>query len=928
MSIHQQHSRLAFPPPNVTGKLHLGHALTLAIQDALCRYQKLIGNPVCWYAGFDHAGIATQTIVEKNLWREKKIRRNQLSEEEFQKSCYSWTNKRMDEMKNQIHKLGAGLDLDNAYFTMNQQFTKAVRHAFAKLYVAEKIFRDRRIVNWCPALRSTLSDEEVDHISIREMDEIMVPSQHGYRKVKVGQMHRISYEFLNGRGSIEVGTTRPETVYADVALAVNPKDTRYSSFIGKMVRHPLIPSRFLPILDDESVKPEKGTGVMKITPCHDFLDFEIVKRHSSEIPGKPLELSCIDENGFLVNADDLNGTDRFEAREKVIEKLRKVNAYGGLMKYGSGTVSVCSRTGDIIEPVIKEQWFLNCTEMYRRLQEFILSGEMVIKPEFVTAIMNEWLQNNEPWCLSRQISWGHRIPAYKDLNGNWIVLENEEEAASIMKTTKLVQDEDVLDTWFSSALVPLVVAGWPDKDVDSNTLTLMETGYDIVGFWVIRMLTVCEELTGHYPFSTIYLHGLVKDSKGRKMSKSLGNVIDPEDFIDGISLEKMLERVDESPAVRSSDKQEMKSEIRSEFPNGIQRYGADVLRFALFRNNVTDINIKVDVNTSAAEGYRFCNKLWNLCNYALIVFQKARSSTKNQPSLCLDLMVDDQWILSRLASTLLRFDTAMNDFMIGHAINALQNFIQGDLCDFYLETTKSAVRNIDSNKLPAVSYTLSVVLQYCFAALSTAMPMLCQYLFNIINESPSVTLENFVIKEDKLFSFIKPELETEMKFGLCVLNTIRSIRSQFRIPSSTTLKVRIASNGQEFFKVSEVIAKIANIEILPGMCDVDEMQGYMPFSIRGSNSSLFMELQSEYANAVYDKLVQQLTAVTDKKEQAEKRIAKYENLCKDPDIKPSVVVKHLKKISQAKNIARRNEEEIRKLHDLLQHFQNKPVLNR
>ncbi|VDD94514.1 unnamed protein product [Enterobius vermicularis] len=742
--------KLALPPPNVTGRLHLGHALTAVVEDAICRYERLCGNKVVWYGGFDHAGIATQAVVEKQLWIKKRIRRHLLSDEEFLAHCTEWKENRVYDMKKQFCDLGIMLDMEAAYYTMDERFSKAVRRAFVELHSSGNIFRAQRMINWCPSLQSALSDEEVNHISLEDLNEISVPHKDGMRKIKVGQMHKIAYELLSRRERVEVATTRPETLFADVALAVNPCDSRYCHLIGEMVRHPLVHSRILPILGDEAVVPDKGTGVLKITPSHDFLDFEIAQRHLEKLPDDIMNYSCIDEMGKLVNAGDFDGQDRFD----VIEKLRAVNAYDGIMKHDKGSIAVCSRTGDVIEPMVKDQWFLDCSQMNRRLLEAVENQKIIVKPSFLTSKLVEWLQNNEPWCLSRQITWGHRIPAY--LSGNkWFVAESAEEAEkvsgkSLMEKT-LVQDNDVLDTWFSSSLVPLVLAGWPEKRVNSHCLSLMETGYDIVGFWVVRMLTVCEQLCGHYPFDKIFLHGLIRDSKGRKMSKSLGNVIEPGDVIDGRSLEEMLERVELS-SLPDHEKSEAKQEVRNEFPNGIQKFGADALRFALLRHDITGLDINVDIVETASEGYRFCNKLWNLCNYSLMVFAASPGSSVPSSSSA-SANIADRWILSRLGSVLLDFGPQIKGFTPHHAATGLQKFIQGELCDFYLETTKKALREKDQKRLAEIADTLRLVLHNSLAALSVIMPFISNYLFEKVKVDDSFKLDCFILQKVR-FSFM------------------------------------------------------------------------------------------------------------------------------------------------------------------------------
>ncbi|TKR59863.1 hypothetical protein L596_029473 [Steinernema carpocapsae] len=396
------------------------------------------------------------------------------------------------------------------------------------------------MVNWCPALQSTISDQEVE--TLEGEQELKVVGRDGIeRKVKIGIMHKIRYRICDSDEYLEVATTRPETILADVALAVHPEDDRFARFIGKRVEHPMIEERTIPVIADAAVKREKGTGVLKITPSHDFTDFAVAKRHEEELEAGAFEISCIDEKGIVNGIYE--GMDRFEVRKKVVEDLKKVERYGGEMKYENAQISICSRSGDVLEPMPKEQWFLQCDELHGNVRRKLDDGTIKLVPGFMDQKLRDWLDYDEPWCLSRQLLWGHQIPAYRHNQTNeWIVTEN---ASSI--NLSYTRDKDVLDTWFSSALVPLVTAGWPGSTPPPVPVSLMETGHDILGFWVARMLAVCQHLNGgHLPYHEVLLHGLIRDSSGRKMSKSLGNVIDPNDVIGGISLDEMVKRLRQS----------------------------------------------------------------------------------------------------------------------------------------------------------------------------------------------------------------------------------------------------------------------------------------------------------------------------------------------------------------------------------------------
>ncbi|MCP9264591.1 valyl-tRNA aminoacylation [Dirofilaria immitis] len=537
--------RMILPPPNVTGNLHLGHALTVTVEDAICRYRRLQGQKVIWYPGFDHAGIATQLVVERMLWNKKNF----------------GDIKRVADISKQLKALGATLDWHNMYYTLDDRFSEAVIAAFCQLYNDGLIFNDLRMVNWCPTLRSTISNQEVNIVN------------------------EYIFRSLSGSNYLEVGTTRPETLFADCALAVNPSDERYVKYIGLRVRHPLLPDRTLPILADAAVKIDKGTGILKITPAHNFTDFAIARNHTNQLSDEDFSRSCVDESGCLINAADFNGMNRFEARNKVITKLIACDKYGGTIPYHEQQLRVCSRTGDIIEPMAKKQWFMDCLSVNDIALRAIERGLLTVTPKYMQKHLENWLNEKEPWCLSRQLDWGQRIPAFRpDSNSKWIVAHNEAEALHICGEIKskmdLEQDKDVLDTWFCSSLIPIVTSGWPRKQIDRIPLSLLETGYDIVGFWVARMIVVCYSLTGYLPFPKVVLHGLVRDENGRKMSKSLGNVIDPMDVVDEMAA----------------------SSLRSRFREGISRHGPDALRFALLRYDVNAMDINIDIIQTAGEG--------------------------------------------------------------------------------------------------------------------------------------------------------------------------------------------------------------------------------------------------------------------------------------------------------------------------------------
>uniref|UniRef100_A0AC35UHV4 Valine--tRNA ligase n=1 Tax=Rhabditophanes sp. KR3021 TaxID=114890 RepID=A0AC35UHV4_9BILA len=475
--------RMLLPPPNVTGKLHLGHGLTITIQDTLNRLSRLRGEKPIWFPGLDHAGISVQSVVEKELWKGSNLKRIHLSREHFVGECNKWKDLKTEQISSQIKKMGAAIDWSHQYYTMDDTFSSGVGKAFVQLHQDGYIFRDKRMINWCPTLQSSISDQEVSTISVTAGDSITIPSNGIKRNVKFGRLFKVKYELADCsfQKFVQVETSRPETIFADVALAVNPSDDRYTKLIGLDVINPLTGKR-MKIVTNEEVKIEFGTGVLKLTPNHSQIDFKIVTKCIEEgVLSKDLmSINCIDEQGKMVitsNHSSLNGLDRFEAREQVINLLSSQDKLIESTKQGYKTeIPVCERSGDVIEPVLKEQWFMRTASLHQQIKEHLKKGNLRIFPEFHKENLNQWLNNEDPWCLSRQLWWGHQIPAYFDADSNkWIVTDQEN------KVNK--RDEDVLDTWFSSGLIPAILGGWPTNKKPLQ-MSFLETGHDILGFWV------------------------------------------------------------------------------------------------------------------------------------------------------------------------------------------------------------------------------------------------------------------------------------------------------------------------------------------------------------------------------------------------------------------------------------------------------------
>lgn len=636
---------MVIPPPNVTGSLHLGHALTNSVEDTITRYHRMTGKTTLWVPGCDHAGIATQVVVEKKLWREEKVTRHDLGRDKFIEKVWEWKNEKGHRIYEQLKKMGSSLDWNRASFTMDPKLCKAVLEAFVRMHQDGTIYRSTRLVNWSCTLKSAISDIEVDKVELPGRTQLSVP---GYNeKIEFGVLVSFAYKIDGLDEEIVVATTRVETMLGDTGIAVHPQDSRYTHLVGKYAVHPFCQRKLL-IVADDYVDMAFGTGAVKITPAHDPNDYDLGKRHNLAM------LTIFSDDGIIIgDCGKFAGMKRFEARKAVIQELEQIGLYRGTAE-NPMVVPVCSRSKDIVEPMIKPQWYVKCDQMAADAAEAVRCGKLKVVPEMHQKTWFSWMDNIRDWCISRQLWWGHRIPAYfvtiddtsakvgdEADNEFWVSGRSEAEARTNaakrfnVPEEKIIlkQDEDVLDTWFSSALFPFSVFGWPDKTDELDIFfptTLLETGHDILFFWVARMVFFGQKLMGKLPFSEVYLHAMVRDAHGRKMSKSLGNVIDPLDVIYGISLDGLMAQLDGSnldPAEVGRAKEGQKQD----YPQGIPECGTDALRFALCQYTAQGRDINLDVKR--VQGYRFfCNKLWNATRFALTYLQGAVIHTLNEAS--------------------------------------------------------------------------------------------------------------------------------------------------------------------------------------------------------------------------------------------------------------------------------------------------------
>eukprot|EP00730_Choanoeca_flexa_P002357 TRINITY_DN11021_c0_g1_i1.p1 TRINITY_DN11021_c0_g1~~TRINITY_DN11021_c0_g1_i1.p1 ORF type:complete len:1070 (+),score=320.61 TRINITY_DN11021_c0_g1_i1:39-3248(+) len=836
---------IIIPPPNVTGTLHLGHALTNAIEDTLVRWNRQLGKQTLWNPGCDHAGIATQSVVEKKLWREEKLRRTDLGREKFLERVWDWKNEKGGRIYEQLRGLGASCDWDREAFTMSDRCCKAVTEAFVRMHEDGLIFRSNRLVNWSCKLNSAISDIEVDKIELSGKTMLSVP---GYDdKVEFGVITSFAYKFAEGDGELVVATTRPETMLGDVAVAVHPNDERYKHLVGKKLIHPFIKDREMVVVADDFVEIGFGTGAVKITPAHDQNDFECGQRH--ELP----VITVITKDGVIADGcGDFSGMKRFDARSEVIKRLKEADLYRGVAD-NPMVVPKCSRSGDIIEPLLVPQWFCSCKEMGARAVEAVRNKELKLIPEHHEKIWYNWLEDSRDWCISRQLWWGHRIPAYfvsiegqeagqADDNKYWVSAHTEAEALS--KAAKrfdvaeakisLKQDEDVLDTWFSSGLFPISIFNWPDvEDEEFKKFYpghLLETGYDILFFWVARMVMMCTYLTGQLPFKEVYLHSMVRDKEGRKMSKSLGNVVDPMDVRNGITLETLHERLKQGNLDPREHGRAIEGQKR-QFPDGIKECGVDALRFALcsFLTPGRDINLDVQ----RVFGYRtFCNKVYNAFK---LVSSKLGDDYK---PLAWDKLTgheapEDLWILSRLSSAVTEVNKGLKTYDFPAATTAVYSLWLYDFANSYLEMIKPVFQSDgDAKRQAAVRNCLFKIMDNGLRLLSPFMPFLAEELWqrlptcrgeNDLVDPPSITVAAFPVTP----RFSDEASEAVMTFVLEVVKSTRSIKAEY-LRANQQPKVYIRCLDDDSFNTLEQFAVMIGLltfteaEVLRPNTDIPE----------------------------------------------------------------------------------------------------------
>ena len=726
---------IVIPPPNITGKLHMGHALDETMQDILIRFKKMQGYNTLWQPGTDHASIATEVKIIEAL-KEEGIEKEDLGREKFLERAWKWKEEYGGTIVSQLKKLGSACDWDRERFTMDEGCSKAVEEVFIKLYEKGYIYKGSRIINWCPVCQTSISDAEVEHVD------------------QAGHFWHIKYPVVGTDDYLEIATTRPETMLGDTAVAVHPDDERYTHLVGKMLKLPLC-DRQIPIVADEYVDKEFGTGAVKITPAHDPNDFEVGRRHDLPVINVMNDDATINENGGRYE-----GMERYEARKAIVKDLEE---HGYLVKikeheHNVGTHDRCKAT---IEPMVKPQWFVKMDELAKPAIEAVKNGDIKFVPERYTKTYLHWLENIRDWCISRQLWWGHRIPAYYcDECGETVVAKEKPEVCPKCGCTHFTQDEDTLDTWFSSALWPFSTLGWPEQTEELDYFyptNVLVTGYDIIFFWVVRMVFSGYEHTGKAPFDTVLIHGLVRDDKGRKMSKSLGNGIDPLEVI--------------------------------------SQYGADALRFTLVTGNAPGNDMRFYMERVEASR-NFANKVWNASRFMMMNFEQADFSHVELP----DLTSADRWILSKFNTLAKDVTDNMDKYELGIAVQKLNDFIWEEFCDWYIEMVKPRLYNDEDNTKAAALWTLKKVLSESLKLLHPFMPFITEEIYCNLTGEESIMLASWP-EYRKEYSFAQEEAAVELMKE--AVRGIRNIRAEMNVSPKKKAKVFVVSEKKEVRDIFE-----------------------------------------------------------------------------------------------------------------------------
>ncbi len=801
---------IVLPPPNVTGTLHMGHAFQHTIIDILVRYNRMLGKSVLWQPGTDHAGIATQLVVENNLIKKGKTRHD-IGRKKLIEEIWKWKEQSGNTIISQTKRLGSSADWDRNRFTMDEGLSEAVKKVFIELYNQGIIYRGKRLVNWDIKLQTALSDLEVENKEIKS------------------KLYFIKYNIDNSSDQLIVATTRPETLFGDTAICINPEDERFRKYIGKTACVPLV-NRMIPIIGDESIDKDFGTGCVKITPAHDFNDYKLGIKHNLDF------INILNKDGTLndIVGDEFCNRSIHDSRDDVIKALISINAYLKDEDY-STTVPIGGRSGEIIEPLLTNQWFMKMKDIVVPAIDAVKNSNIKFVPKNWEKIYFNWLDNIEDWCISRQIWWGHRIPAWYDEENNIYVGESEEyirDKYNISDSITLAQDNDVLDTWFSSSLWPFSTLGWPDKTKELENFyptSVLVTGFDIIFFWVARMIMMGMKFMDRVPFKTIYIHGLVRDSDGKKMSKSVGNVIDPIDVIDGIKQSDLIEKRI-SNLVQPQLKDKIAKRTKEEFPNGIDSFGADALRFCFCALASTGRDINFDLKR--IEGYRnFCNKLWNASRYVLMTSENVEYLNKVDFD---KLTTYEKYLLIKLDNIVTEYKRNCTTYRFDLMASSLYSFIWNEYCDWYLEISKVQIHDGNEYSKSFLLYTLQIILKLCHPIIPYITEEIWSEMYKLDYTKESLLMNSKFPSQQKIFNDI--EIEREIEIVKDIINSIRKTRSDLNIHPKTLLDIYCISDKENLLanikNNKNIIHSLSKVKSINYEIDSEAIKDCITVSVR------------------------------------------------------------------------------------------------